>query len=73
MSTLDGVNWNVLEYSNKLNNWFKENTDKAMFTLRYKAVGQYSTYEAEIPIFVNVDELSVIVTEIELNQSTILF
>lgn len=73
MSTLDGVNWNVLEYSNKLNNWFKENTDKAMFTLRYKAVGQYSTYEAEIPIFVNVDELSVIVTEIKLNQSTILF
>ena len=71
--TLDGVNWNVVEYSNTLNNWFKENTDKAMFTLHYKAVGQYSTYEAEIPIYVNVDELSVLVTGITLDQSTILF
>ena len=73
LSTLDGVNWNVVEYNNTLNNWFKENIDKAMFTLHYKAVGQYSTYEAEIPIYVNVDELSVLVTEITLNQSTILF
>ena len=73
LSTLDGVNWNVVEYNNTLNNWFKANTDKAMFTLHYKAVGQYSTYEAEIPIYVNVDELSVLVTEITLNQSTILF
>lgn len=71
--TLDGIDWNVLEYSNKLNNWFKENTDKAMFTLHYKAVGQYSTYEAEVPIFVNVDELSVLVTEIKLDQSQLLF
>ena len=70
---LDGVNWNVVEYSNTLNNWFKENTDKAMFTLHYKAVGQYSTYEAEVPIYVNVDELSVLVTGITLDQSTILF
>ena len=63
----------MTEFRNTLNNWFKTNTDKAMFTLHYKAVGQYSTYEAEVPIYVNVDELSVLVTEIALNQSTILF
>ena len=73
LNTLDGINWNEPEFSNKLNTWFKENTDKAMFTLHYKAVGQYSTYEAEVPIYVNVDELSVLVTGITLDQSTILF
>ncbi len=71
--TLDGVDWSNPEYFNVLNNWFKANTDKAMFTIHYKAVGQYSTWEAEVPIYVNVDELSVLVTEITLNQSTILF
>ena len=71
--TLDGIDWNVAEFRNTLNNWFKGNTDKAMFTLHYKAVGQYSTYEAEIPIYVNVDELSVLVTEITLDQSNLLF
>lgn len=71
--TLDGIDWNVAEFRNTLNNWFKANTDKAMFTLHYKAVGQYSTYEAEIPIYVNVDELSVVVTGITLDQSQLLF
>ena len=66
--TLDGVDWSNPEYFNVLNNWFKENADKAMFTIHYKAVGQYSTWEAEVPIYVNVDQLSVLVTEITLNQ-----
>lgn len=71
--TLDGIDWSVPEFYNVLNDWFKQNTDKAMFTLHYKAVGQYSTYEAEIPIYVNVDELSVLVTGITLDQSQLLF
>ena len=71
--TLDGIDWTVPEFYNMLNDWFKENIDKAMFTIHYKAVGQYSTYEAEVPIFVNVDELSVLVTEIKLDQSQLLF
>ena len=71
--TLDGVDWSNPEYFNVLNNWFKVNTDKAMFTIHYKAVGQYSTWEAEVPIYVNVDQLSVLVTEITLNQSNMIF
>ena len=68
---LDGIDWSNPECFNKLNDWFKENTDKAMFTIHYKAVGQYSTWEAEVPIYVNVDQLSVLVTEITLNQSNV--
>ena len=70
--TLDGVNWNDPEFNNKLTNWFMANTDKAMFTLRYKKVGKYSTWEAEVPIYVNVDQLSVLVTEITLSQSNMI-
>lgn len=70
--TLDGVDWDDPEYFNVLNDWFKQNTDKAMFTIHYKAVGQYSTWEAEVPIFVNIDQLSVLVTDITLNQSNMI-
>ena len=70
--TLDGINWGEPEFFNTLNDWFKENTDKAMFTIHYKAVGEYSTWEAEVPIFVNIDQLSVLVTEITLNQSNMI-
>ncbi len=69
---LDGVDWCSPEYYNKLSNWFAENTDKSMFMLRYKAVGQYSTYEAEVPIYVSADGLNVLVTEITLNQSNVI-
>ena len=68
---MDGVGWSNPEYFNVLNNWFKENADKAMFTIHYKAVGQYSTWEAEVLIYVNVDQLSVLVTEITLNQDNV--
>lgn len=68
LDTLDGIDWTVPEHYNALNDWLADNTDKAMFTIHYKAVGQYSTWEAEVPIYLNVDALNVLVTEIMLNQ-----
>ena len=68
LDTLDGIDWTVPECYNALNDWLADNTDKAMFTIHYKAVGQYSTWEAEVPIYLNVDALNVLVTEITLNQ-----
>ena len=71
--TLDGIDWSNLEAANKLNDWLANNSDKAMFTLHYKAVGKYSTYEADIPIYVTAGQLDVIVTEIILNPNEIVF
>ena len=70
---LTEVNWNDSSAYNALNDWLAENTDKAMFTLRYKAVGEYSTYEAEVPIYLSTESLEVLVTEIILNQSNLIF
>ena len=68
LSALEGENFNIPENYNKLNNWLTENSDKALFTLRYKALGNRSTYESEIPIYINANHLNVLVTEITLNQ-----
>lgn len=72
LDTLEGVDWSDPECYNALNNWLKENPNKVMFTIYYKAEGQYSTYEAELPIYLNVDGLNVLATEIILNQSHII-
>ena len=60
------------ESYNKLNNWLMENSDKALFTLHYKALGNRSTYEVEIPIYINASQLNVLVTEITLNQNSMI-
>lgn len=72
LDTLDGVDWSDPEDYNTLNNWLMENPHKAMFTIYYKAVGQYSTYEAELPIYLNVEGLKVLVTEIILTQNNVI-
>ena len=72
LSALEGENFNIPENYNKLNNWLTENSDKTLFTLRYKALGNRSTYEAELPIYLNVEQLNVVVTEITLEQSNII-
>lgn len=72
LSALEGEDLNNPESYNKLNNWLMENSDKALFTLRYKALGNRSTYEAEIPIYINASQLNVLVTEITLNQSNMI-
>lgn len=68
---LDGIDWTVPEHYNKANNWFMENPDKSLFTIRYQAAGTYSTYEAEVPIYLNSAALNVIVSSITLNQTNI--
>ena len=73
VSILDGINWNDVTTYNKLVDWLAQNTDKAMFTLHYKAVGQYSTYDAEIPIYLSGEALDVKVTGIILDQSHLIF
>ena len=72
VSILDGIDWNDATLYNTLVDWLAQNTDKAMFTLHYKAVGQYSTYEAELPIYLSGEALDVLVTQIILNQSHII-
>ena len=72
LSALEGENFNIPENYNKLNNWLTENSDKALFTLRYKALGNRSTYESEIPIYINTNQLNVLVTEIILDQSNMI-
>ncbi len=72
LSALEGENFNIPENYNKLNNWLTENSDKALFTLRYKALGNRSTYESEIPIYIKTNQLNVLVTEIILDQSNMI-
>ena len=72
LSALEGEDLNNPESYNKLNNWLMENSDKALFTLHYKALGNRSTYEVEIPIYINASQLNVLVTEITLNQNSMI-
>lgn len=72
LSALGGVDWTVASHYNALNDWLMSNTDKAMFKIKYKAVGQYSEYEAEVPIYLNAAGLNVLVSSITLNQSSII-
>lgn len=71
LNALDGVDWTVASHYNTLNNWLMSNTDKALFTVKYKAVGLYSTYEAEVPIYLDANALEVVVASIMLNQTNI--
>lgn len=71
LSALGGLEWPNTANYNILNNWLMTNTDKSLFTIKYQAVGQYSTYEAEVPIYLNAEALSVLVTSIALDQSNV--